>query len=137
MSVITSAIYERLAGDYELTGMLAVYKGQPAIFTIGSAPGEANTPFIVTAGEVSQLPFDTKTSRGRELIRDVRCYDRASGSVVTIEAVAERVRYLLHRQPLAIDGFDWVISNCVGPVVADEVDYYGRILTLSLKAQEE
>lgn len=137
MSILTKAIYDQLAGDPTLTGMLATYKGNPAIFTIDPAPGDADTPYLVTAGEVSQVPSDTKTSRGRDLIRDVRCYDDNDGNNISIEAIAERVRVLLHRQPLSINGFDWIISNVTGPIVADERDYYGRILSLSLTAQEE
>lgn len=136
MSILTSAIYDRLAGDSILTGYLSTYKGNPAIFTIDPAPGDAELPYIITAGEVSQSPWDTKTTRGRDLIRDVRCYTKEDGSAVLIEAIAERVRVLLHRQSLSIDGFTWVISAVSGPIQADEQDTYGRVLSLSLKAQE-
>jgi len=137
MSILTEAIYNRLAGDITLAIMLSQYRGQPAIFTIDPAPGDAALPYIVTAGEASQSPWDTKLTRGRNLVRDVRCYAEADGSVVTIEAIAERVRYLLHRQALTIGSFEWVISDCGGPIVADESGIYGRIISLSLMAQEE
>jgi hypothetical protein len=133
---LTQAIYDKLAGDSTLVGLLATYKGLPAIFTTDPAPGDADLPYIVTAGEISQAPFDTKTTRGREALRDVRCYDEASGSAVIIEAIAERVRALLHRQELDVAGFSWLISDCSGPVVADELDAYGRIISLSIKMQD-
>jgi len=137
MSILTAAIHDRLAGDATLAALLAEYKGEPAIFTSDPAPGDSGLPYIVTAGEVVQAPFDTKNSRGRSLIRDVRCYAAASGSAAEIEAIAERVRALLHRQPLVMGpDNDWLISDVSGPVVADERDYYGRILSLSLKAAE-
>jgi hypothetical protein len=137
MSAITAAIYDRLAGDDILTVIVTQYEGSPAIFTTDPAPGDAELPYLVTAGAVSQVPFDTKTTRGRDLIRDVRCYAPADGSAVVVEAMAERVRLLLHRQPLSITGFGWLLSNVTGPIVADERDAYGRILSLSLVAQEE
>ena len=133
---LAAALYDTLSADGTLAGLLSDYNGSPAIFTSHPAPGDAELPYIVTAGEVSHLPFDTKTTRGRDLIRDVRCYAEADGSIVVIEAMAERVRYLLHRQALVISGFTWIISNCSGPVVADERDAYGRIISLSLTAQE-
>lgn len=136
MSILTPSIYDVLAGDGTLTGLLAEYNGSPAVFTTDPAPGDATLPYVVTAGEVSQAPFDTKTTRGRTLIRDVRCYAEANGSAVEVEAIAERVRTLLHRQPLTIDGFDWLVSSVSGPIVADERDVYGRIVSLSLIAQE-
>jgi len=136
MSILTAAIHDKLAGDGPLVAMLGEYQGAPAIFTTDPAPGDTPLPFIVTAGEVSQSPDDTKNSRGRALVRDVRCYAAADGSTVLIEAIAERVRALLHRQPLTIHGYTWIISDCGGPLAADERDYYGRILSLSLTAQE-
>jgi hypothetical protein len=136
VSAFTKAIYDALAADATLVAMLATYEGSPAIFTSDPAPGDTALPMVVSAGEVSQVPNDTKTSRGRSLIRDVRCYADASGSEVVIEAIAERVRAILHRQPLSIDGFTWLISDVTGPVIANEPDYMGRILSLSLTAQE-
>lgn len=137
MSILTAAIYDQLSGDATLIAMLATYKGSPAVFTSDPAPGDAGLPHIVTAGEVSQAPFDTKTTQGRNAIRDVRCYDAAGGSPIVIEAIAERVRAILHRQALSINGYQWIISDCFGPIVADERDFYGRIISLSLTAQEE
>lgn len=133
---LAAAIYDKLAVDGTLAGMLSVYGGGPAVFTTQPAPGDAVLPYIVTAGDVSHLPFDSKTTLGRDVMRDVRCYTAAEGSVVEVEAMAERVRALLHRQALTISGFIWIISDCSGPVAADERDAYGRVITLSLKAQE-
>lgn len=139
---LSAAIYDLLAADGTLVGLLAAYEGEPAIFTVQPAPGDAILPYIVTAGQVVDGAWDTKTTRGRAVIRDVRCYAAADGSAVVIEAIAERVRALLHRQPLDIDGFTWVISDCNGPITADESGgagdgVYGRILSLSLTAQED
>lgn len=139
---LTLALYTLLVSDPTLTGLLAVYQDAPAIFTTDPAPGDAALPYIVSAGEVAQVPMDTKTTRGRDLMRDVRCYAPATGSAVLVEQIAERVRALLHRQPLTISGFTWLVSDIAGPIVADERetqsgrDTYGRVLTLSLKAQE-
>lgn len=133
MSVITAAIYDRLANDATLAGLLATYGGLPAVFTMDPAPGDATLPYIVTAGEVTQTPWDTKQTRGRELIRDVRCYAADNGSAETVEAIAERVRALLHRHELSVDGYQTVVADCVGPITADELDAYGRIISISLK----
>lgn len=130
------AIYDRLVANGTLTALLATYNGSPAIFTTDPAPGDAELPYIVTAGDVIHLPADTKTSRGRDISRDVRCYAAADGSAIVVEAIAEQVRASLHRQPLTISGFDWILSNCTGPIAADESDAYGRIITVGLMAQE-
>lgn len=136
MGAITQALYDILAGDGTLAALLATYRGAPAIFTIDPAPGDAVLPYIVAAGEVTQPPFDTKTTRGREIWRDVRCYAAVDGSATTVEAIAERVRELLHRQPLAAAGFTWIWSECSGPIAADELESYGRIVTAKIVYEE-
>ena len=136
MSILTNAIHDRLAGDATLAALLATYNGSPAIYTTDPAPGDTGLPYIVSVGEITQAPFDTKTTRGRSLTRDVKIYAKADGSAVVIETIAERVRSLLHRHKLVINGYECIIANCVGPVAADEKDFYGRIIGLSLTAQE-
>jgi hypothetical protein len=93
-------------------------------------------PYIITAGAVAQTAADTKTTLGREVVRDVRCYTAASGSAQVVEAMAERVRELLHRQALTIAGFVWVLAECSGPMAADEQDAYGRVVTVRMVVGE-
>ena len=127
---LSAGIYGRLAGDGELAALLATYDGEPAIFTSDPAPGDAVLPYIVTAGAVSDVPFDTKDHIGRQVMRDVRCYAAANGSTAVVEQIAERVRVLLHRQPLEVDGEGWLMSNCTGPIAMDDLEAYGRVVTL-------
>ncbi len=136
MNALTAAIYTLLAGDAQLAALLATYNGAPAVFTTDPAPGDATLPYIVSAGNVADAPFDTKTGNGRQVWRDVRCYAAADGSAVTIEAIGERVRQLLHRASLTVDGFNVFMTDCSGPSVADEPDAYGRIVSVRLMAME-
>lgn len=137
MSVLTAAVYDRMANDATLTGLISTYKGEPAVFTTDPAPGDAVLPYIVTAGEVAQSPWDTKTTRGRRAFRDVRCYQSAKdGSPMVVEAMVERARALFHRYMLTVTDFGVIVANCVGPIVADEPDVYGRILTVEFMLVE-
>jgi len=136
MSALSEAIYDVMTGDATLVGLLATYRDEPAFFTTDPAPGDATKPFGVSAGEVATSPWDTKTTRGREVWRDVRFYADADGSAVVVEALAERARALLHRQTLVVDGFSMIVAECSGPIVADEADAYGRILTIRLILEE-
>lgn len=137
MSAVTAALYGRLSGDLVLAAMLATYNGRPAVFTVNPVPGDAQLPYIVAAGHVSDNPWDTKTTRGREIRRDVLCYAEATGSMAQVEAIAERVRVLLHRQPLVLQGYRNVLVECTGPIVAqaDEVAY-GLAVTVRLLLEE-
>lgn len=133
---ITQATYNRMANDATLTAMLATYNGAPAIFTIDPAPGDAALPYIVSAGQPVDTAFDTKTTRGRTLTRDIRCYAAADGSALLVESIAERVRELFHRQALTITGFVWIWAECTGPIVADEQDAYGRVVSVRMTIEE-
>lgn len=135
MSVLTKALYNLLAADAELAGLISTYRGELAVFTTDPAPGDAELPYIVSAGEVAQEPRDTKTTLGRTVTRDVRCYASETGSAETVENIAERVRELLHRETFAVDDYNCVIVNCTGPVVADEQDVYGRIVTVRISLE--
>jgi len=134
--MLTKALYDTLSADGTLTAMLADYHGGPAIFTTDPPPGDAVLPYIVTAGAVAAEPVDTKTTQGRTITRDIRCYSAASGSAAAVEQIAERVRALLHRQALEIDGFVWIWAECSGPIAADEQDAYGRIVTVRMTIEQ-
>ena len=133
---ITDAIYNYLRADLTLAALLASYGGQPAIFTADPVPGDAILPYIVTAGDVTNSPFDTKTTRGNQIWRDVRCYTSATGSAKAVEEIADRVRALLHRKWFSIAGYVWIWAECSGPIVADEQDAYGRVVTVKLTIEE-
>ncbi len=134
--MITQAIYNLLIADATLTAMLNTYGGDPAIFTTSIAPGDAELPYVIVSTIVSQTPFDTKTSLGRVTVIDVRCYTGHTGSAVLVEQIAERVRELLHRQTLVIVDFVHLWSSCDGPISIDETDAYGRLVTVTVTAEE-
>ncbi|HEY8414407.1 MAG TPA: DUF3168 domain-containing protein [Thermaerobacter sp.] len=136
MGAITKAIYDRLAGDDTLRSMLATYEGQPAIFT-APPPGKSPYPMIVTTGNATDSPDDTKTSRGREIWRDITCYTEATGSMADVEAIAERVRQLFHRAKIPVDGYQVWLSEASGPIPAEtDQTVYGLVVTVRLRMQE-
>lgn len=136
MNALTQAIYDRLTADATLAALLNTYGGAPAVFTTDPAPGDAELPYIVTAGDAVDASFDTKTCTGREIWRDVRCYAADDGSAIVVEQMAERVRELLHRAPLTVSGWCVFVAECSGPVVADEQGSYGRVVTVRMKMLE-
>lgn len=133
---MTAALYDRLAGDATLTALLATYRGEPGIFTVDPAPPDAALPYIVTAGNVVDNAWDTKTTRGRQVWRDVRCYAPATGSSATVEAIAERVRALLHRHYLEVDDHVTYLAETAGPIALGDSEAYGRIITVRLTIGE-
>jgi hypothetical protein len=129
---LTQAFYDRLT-DATLVGMLATYRGAPAIFTVDHVPTDAALPFVVTPGEIAGTPFDTKTSQGRDILRDIGCYTEDNGSVAAVEAIAERVRVLFHRHRLTVAGGHTMIASADPPMKAPTEDgINGRIVQVRL-----
>lgn len=134
--MFAKAVYDLLSTDATLCAMLSSYEGSPAIFTTDPAPGDAVLPYIVAATVPVSTAFDTKLTRGRSVWLDVRCYTGATGSAKAVNAIAERVRTLLHREPVLISGHTWIWSECTGPINADETEAYGRIVTIKITSEE-
>lgn len=138
MSAITQVVYDLLRNDAALVALLATYRRIPAVFT-AAPPDSAEMPYVVTTGDVSNTPIETKDGFRREIIRDIRCYADALGDVAPIEAIADRVLKLFHKSTsisIVAPITSIVLSTASGPIVADEEDAYGRIVTVRLIIEE-
>lgn len=129
MDALTAAVYARLSGSTQLAGLLAVYENGPAVFTDDRVPGDAVKPYVVSSGNVADEPWDTKTNRGRRVTRDVGVY-ADHRDTKTVEAAAETVHRLFHRQALSVDGWHNVTTRVSGPIRLSADDYDARVLTV-------
>lgn len=132
MQPFTQAIYNQMANDSTLTAMLS--SGASSIYMYAPIPSEATRPLIVCANSIADKPADTKNSSGREVTRLIGCYDNSTGTYDTVEAIAERVRYLFHRQILAVTGYTMILAEATGPIIApadDQMTDYMRMVTPS------
>lgn len=139
INALLTAIYDRLRADAELSGLLAV----SAIDGIGSAvytgipvPPSAALPYVVITGPISDNPDDTlEGNEYRRVLLDLHCYaarpDSGGGSVVMVNSIAQRVRALVHRQPLTLPGDLRQLVVAVENVISnDDTAAYGRVLLL-------
>jgi len=145
---LTQAIYDALSGDATLVSLLSTYGGAspsaPAIFTEWPVPEDAARPYVVSEGEVVAVPFDELSDGGSptyhlgiDVLRDVYVFtDKRSGD--DVEAIARRIRTVLHKQPLTIPDGSHIMTRCVsGPVPAPTDDTLrGRVLTFRIVAME-
>lgn len=139
MSAINEGIYERMANDATLTGYISTYNGAPAIFTVDPVPTDAELPFITANEDIVAVPWDTKTKQGRDFSRNIRAYTEATGSRVLLDDIAERIRFLFHRQAdqINIDGYKVIICDVQGPeFVATDPRAYGLELEVRFVIQE-
>jgi hypothetical protein len=141
---LDAAIFSVLSADAELVSLLSSYDpagagaAGPAIF-VEPVPETAVAPFVVLIGWLDEDPVldDNSDDLGSEVAYGLRCLAPQGGSTILVERIAERVRELLHRQPLAVDGYVTVQVRISGPVVADEIDLLGRALVARVLLDEE
>jgi hypothetical protein len=143
MMDITQAVYDKLSQDATLVALLASYPTgspqNPAIFTGWPIPPDATRPYVFSRGAVADVHFDEiNTNLGRDTIRDITAIADNTGSDSAIEAIAERIRAVMHRQPLTVPGGTHVMSQCIaGPFVAETDDSLtGRQLSIRIVTME-
>ncbi len=119
MNALTQAIYNTLKADSALAALLAPYNGGPAIITADPVPFDAPRPYVVTAQPMHDEALDGKnTTLGRTIHQDIRIVADATGSSQLVGSIAERVRAVLHRQPLSVAGYSNIVTDASGPVQA-------------------
>lgn len=144
MSWTTKAFIDRMTGDPTLVSLVASYNNRPAIFGFEDVPATV-TPYIVTAGDVSNVAALYKGVTMRQIVRHIRCYDVTKNGVVKIEAIADRIADLFRSDLLGVNEelFPTIstarIINCVsyGPLLAPtDATMNGRLVQVHILAQE-
>lgn len=140
---LAKAFHDKLSADATLAGLLASYPSgspsSPAIFTAFPVPVDASRPYIVTSGDVGAASWDhLATITGEDVTRDVYIYADNTGSSATIDTIADRIKSVLHKQSLTIEGHKHVATYRVnGPITAPTDDtLIGRVITFRVIAQE-
>ena len=135
MSILSKPFYDVMRTHEPLTQSLDIFNNRPAIFTYEPIPEPVVGPYIITSGDVADVPEDTKDTTGRRITRDIRLYAPASGTAEVIEGLAEIIRTLFHRVDLTVTGHKCIYTNVTGPIEVDEVLealVYARILTVEV-----
>src|SRR5690606_26795827 len=100
---VIAFLHGRLAEDLPLAALLASYRGEPSVFG-DRVPPEAEPPWILLEGPLSEEAEDARGLRLRRLELRLRCLDRAGAGGGRLQAVAARVRALLHEWELVAGG---------------------------------
>lgn len=134
MSVWTTAIVSKMRNDTTLQGLIGTYTDDSAntVYAVFSEeapgdedhpdeiPGTFGGPYIVVQAPSSDVEHDSKTTNGREFIRDIVCFDENDGSIEDVEAVSERVRALFHKGSVTVTGYTQVDLRVInGPIVVN------------------
>jgi len=136
--VVNADIWQRLNADSTLVALVSAFGGSPSIFNRPQVPPEAPRPYIWIQSPLADVEADEKNTRGRDVRVLIACVGDKTGSVAEVAGIAARVRTLLHRYKLPIDGGRPAhISDVTGPTTfpSDE-SVYALALTLRVVYQE-
>jgi hypothetical protein len=132
VTALQNAMHERLSTDAVIASGVTPYRSKPAVFSELPVQGwtDPDAVYIVISPPVNDDPRDSKnTTRAREVMHDVSVYGPQTGDSSLVDTLAERVRDLLHREPLTVSGYGTLIASCTGPIIAPTDDLiYGRIV---------
>lgn len=147
MQAVRDAIADRLLGLTEITDLIAIYRGVPAIINTEPVPRDVTGLYIVVRDAFYDVEFGTKTpsnppadlivTRGRIVYHDIAMYEESSGNSTNLEIVSLLVRDAFNRYPLPVSGWGTLIAKTRGPTTtssdpATEEHADGRVVTVEL-----
>jgi uncharacterized protein DUF3168 len=119
--MLTRSIFDRLSDDVTLAELLGIYQDDPCVFSGRNVPEDAPRPYIWIQPPSLNRSWNTKNSRGREVRQEVIAVTDNHGSTLACDAIGNRIRALLDRSPLDVDG------DSAGTVIVVIVDADGPI----------
>ncbi len=132
---LTKSLYELFTEDVFIVSRIGEHNGLPAVYSVFPVPEGGGRPYIIIEGAAIDMPDDTKVSLGRDVTTDIRIYEDRPYSSATIDELAYYIRDLLHRSPLEVSGYEWVLTDVNGPIVADTDTALGRWITVRVRLQ--
>jgi hypothetical protein len=114
-------------------GLIGKFAGLPKVFTQYQLPQGVTDPYVVINPSPSNVPNDTKLSVGLVIQKDIAAYTSANGDTSKVDEIIGRIWGMLHRQPLDVEGWENIIVNSSGPIVAPtDKTLYGRLVSVSM-----
>lgn len=120
-----------------ITGKLGVYNGAPSVHTRRPVPSDAPYPMAVIGPIISRTDTDGLSDFRPTVVIDINVYGPQPASYRDVEAVAEAIYGLFHRQTsaLAVQGYTVTDIRCTGPSPSpvDDETKIGRRITLTIR----
>lgn len=137
---LAEPIRSALIGSADISAALAVYLGEPAVFTKRPAPGDAGYPLAMVSPDIT-LGNEDAVNRLRPIVtRDVSIFGQNPSDYRTVESLGYLVRALFHRKRFAIvvPNFQVVEIVAAGPRIApaDDDDHLCRLVSLRIRLRD-
>lgn len=129
MLELRSKIFQKLISNENITNNVSEYLGYPSIFTVEPIPTDVELPYVIV-NQVSEVPNETKTQDGRNVLIDIRIYANEDGNISLIENLVEEIYQMFHNQEISTNNFENYLLRVVEILNANEEKVYGRIVSI-------
>jgi hypothetical protein len=137
---LAAPIRNALIGNGPLCALLALWNGEPAIFTRRPVPGDAAYPFILVSPDISIGDEDGLKSLRPTPRRDIGIYGLQPDDYRKVEAAGYLIRTQFHKQRFAVEipGYRVVQISVTGPMAApvDNANEVGRACLLRFRLKD-
>jgi hypothetical protein len=128
-----------LAND-AITGLLATWEGEPAVYTRRPVPDDAPYPLILIAPPASIGDADWLTVRIPRPRLDLIAYGLQPGDYRNVETIGYLLREQFHREPfsISVDGYSVldIVANGPMPAPVDDQNEVGRAVLLTIRLRD-
>jgi hypothetical protein len=137
---LAAPIRSALIGFSAIADKLALYKGEPGVFTRRPTPDGATYPLILVGPDIALTDEDSLKTRRPIVVRDVTVFGEQPDQYREVEALGYLVRGLFHRQrySVAVPNFKVVEIVAMGPRIApaDDDDHLARLVSLRFRLED-
>lgn len=119
-----------------ITGKLGKYQGAPSVHTRRPVPVDAGFPMITVGPIITRSDEDGINSFRPVVVIDVNTYGEAVAHYRDVEAVADMIYAMFHRQlPITVSGYSvtQITASGPSPAPADDDQQVGRRVTLTIR----
>lgn len=119
-----------------ITAKLGKYQGAPSVHTRRPVPVDAGFPMITVGPIITRSDEDGINSHRPIVVIDVNTYGEAAAHYRDVEAVADMIYAMFHRQrPITVAGYSVTQITATGPspAPADDDQHVGRRVTLTIR----
>lgn len=119
-----------------ITSKLGLFQGSPSIHTRRPVPVDAGYPMVTVGPIITRSDEDGINSFRPVVVIDINVYGEAAAHYRDVEAVADMIYAMFHRQrTIAVAGYSVTQITATGPspAPADDDTHIGRRISLTLR----
>lgn len=125
-----------IIADAAIVAKLGTYQGAPSVHTRRPVPVDAGYPMVTVGPIITRSDEDGINSFRPVVVIDINVYGEAAAHYRDVEAVADMIYAMFHRQrAISVAGYSvtQITASGPSPAPADDDTHIGRRISLTLR----